>query len=155
MRVNVLLVRCPFTSKSCSRDGEKKRVWMCSSRLGSLSRSSGVGQEDCFLFIYSLSYNQSSFTLLHPDFGDIPDASAPCKNTREQLKAASSDVSQKMSSTVTDLRRFHYLHGTRFMYLSPYNTRLYNKMVVPLYYSQNENYMNGLLNKCGGVWKMS
>lgn len=62
---------------------DKGGAWMCSSLLGSLSRSSGWGQEDCFLFICSLSYSQSSLYTPSPDLGDIQDAL--CKNRGEQL----------------------------------------------------------------------
>lgn len=103
MRVNVLLVSCPFLQRAAAE--REKRAWMCSSLLGSLSRSSGGGQEDCFLFIYSLSYNQSSFSALpRPDLGDIPVASPQCENRREQLKQLhlTEYIIQKMSDTVTD-----------------------------------------------------
>lgn len=63
------------------------------------------GRTRRLLSVYLLITLQS--VVLHPDLGDIPDASAPCKNRREQLKQhhLNEYVIQKMSSTVTDLWR--------------------------------------------------
>lgn len=56
MGVNVPLVGRLFLQRVAAE--REQRAGMFSSLLGSLSRSSARGQEDCFLLIYSLSYDQ-------------------------------------------------------------------------------------------------
>lgn len=93
MTVNVLLVGVPFLKELQQRQKKEPGYGLTEQDFR------GEDKKDCFLFIYSVSYNQSSFFYsLAPEPCDISE----CKNRREQLKQLHliGFIVQKMSNMV-------------------------------------------------------